>query len=133
MTRINKPKTHITRIVFVFLLICAVGCSQKVIRFKPPPADNPGLRLPVKVEVRLKNRGNSSWGSPQRSSESIIVGYLEAWKNGMLIVSNDRLMKIPADRVEAIDVVYTWGNYLGLGFLAGGGSAALVLVLLIFL
>jgi hypothetical protein len=126
-------KTRLLWPVVVALSVFTAACTQRLIRFNPPPPENPGLKLPAKVEVTLNSRDRSSWGSQGERPESTVSGNLEAWENGILVVATDHAVEIPADRVEMMEIVDAWGEMFSLGCLSGGAAAAIILLLLTFL
>ena len=102
-------KTNPERIIGLVLigsLLFYAACYSKVVRFQPPPAERPGLVLPAKVRVKLKEKTTVH---PEQ-----ITGKLVSWKNGKLDISSrhkrsteghDRMLEIPVGNIEQMEIL----------------------------
>jgi hypothetical protein len=101
----SNSKRFVALLVTGALLFCS-ACNTKVVRFQPPPAVRPGLVLPAKVRVQLKEK------IPDHPEK--VTGKLVLWKNGKLNIlsrynrateGRDRMLEIPVGNIEQMEVL----------------------------
>jgi hypothetical protein len=101
------------------LLFCS-ACSTRVVRFQPPPAERPGLVLPVEVRMKVKEKTLDHLEN--------VTGKLVLWKNGKLNVlskhrraveGRDRMLEIPVGNIEYMEVLTFQRTRFQDGFIYG--------------
>ncbi len=111
--------------ILVVALLLQMGCAKTVSTIRPEPHQEPGISLPVRVEVTLK--GEISLHGTHRDKETTwqtdkVSGYLVAWNDDVVSIrtagkidSWDFYYNVPTEDIEKIEVKEVHKGCIGVG------------------
>ena len=112
-----------TPLLALFWLLGLGGCYLEAVRYRPPPADNPGFKLPAMVKVSQKECLQNENDAACKPATT----WLSSWKAGRLEVGlKEHLRDVATDSVGEMVVYENRSTDALLGFGIGAAVGCLV-------